>query len=470
MDEREIPALAGPLVGNPFSIESFIAYRRAAQQLHSIENALGGLLVELCHAERFVEAIQLILGWGHVQVRNLDSMSKEYVLEERVVPRKVTDLIQPFLSDKLTGPTGRKGEYARQGLSNLIAAAGRCYHGLQAIVGFSGAMTKIRMNAWSACFGQSLEDALFVHRIIRDQNVLILGETGTGKELVAWAIQAGTVGPGIAEVQHPPTAAVNAAAFPENLVESELFGHVRGAFTGAVAERPGRIKLANRGTFFLDEVGDLPLPTQAKLLRVIETDRLIPVGSDKEVDLDVRYIAATSKDVDEMIGKHLFRRDLHQRLAGVELNVPPLRERPEDIVHIAEAFVTKIRDQNRGKHEAFSSLASRIGSVQERVRSVEFQSYPWPGNVRELENTIRTLILNPEMRKTVKPAAPVESKTSSGRIPTEIEKGQASLADVKRWYTGHVLALNDNNLTHTAKRLDIDRSTLKRSQKEETNE
>jgi len=464
MDEREIPALAGPLVGNPFSIESVIPYRRAAQKLQSVENALSGTLVELCHTDRFAEATRLILGWGHMQVRNLNSMPKEYVLEERIVPTKVTDLIQPFLSDKLTGARGRK-EYAREGLSNLICAAGRCYHALQAIVGLSDAMTKIRKHAWSACFGQSLEDALFVHRIIRDQNVLILGETGTGKELVALAIQAGTVGPGIAEAQHPPTAAVNAAAFPENLVESELFGHARGAFTGAVAERPGRIKLANKGTFFLDEVGDLPLPTQAKLLRVIESNRLIPVGSDKEVELDVRYIAATSKGVNEMIEKQQFRRDLHQRLAGVELNVPPLRERPDDIVHIAEAFVSKIRDQNRGKNEAFSSLASRIGSVQEWVQTVECQSYSWPGNVRELENTIRTLILNPEMLKTVNPAAPVESKVSSGRIPTAIEEGHASLIEAKRWYTGHVLALHGNNLAHAARRLKVDRNTIRRSQK-----
>jgi DNA-binding NtrC family response regulator len=461
MNARDIHALAVPLVGNPFPRESVIAYLRAAQQLQSLENVLGESLLESCNAGQFADAIRLILGWGHMRVRNLDCMPKDYVLDERVVPVKVTDLIQPFLSDKLSGAGSRK-ESARQGLSNLIYAAGRCFHALRTIVGFSDAMTRIRTHVWSACFGQSLEDALFVHRIIRDQNVLILGETGTGKELVALAIQSGTIGPGVAEARHPPTAAINAAAFPENLVESELFGHVKGAFTGAVAERPGRIKQANRGTLFLDEVGDLPLPTQAKLLRVIETDRLIPVGSDQEIELDVRYIAATSKDVTEMIEKRQFRRDLYQRLAGVEMSVPPLRERPGDIEYIAEAFLKKIRDQNRGKNEAFSSLASRIGSIQEWVRTAECQSNPWPGNVRELENTIRTLILNPEMVKTGKSSAPFETKASSGRIPIEIEDGLSSLEGVKRWYAGHVLKIKGNNLAHAASCLKVDRTTIRR--------
>ena len=210
--------------------------------------------------------------------------------------------------------------------------------------------------------------------------VLITGENGTGKELVARAIHH------FSPRNEHPLVEVNCAAIPEDLIESELFGHEKGAFTGANERRRGRFDLANDGTLFLDEIGDMSLKTQAKILRILEEQRFERVGGSKTIQVDVRIIAATNKDLKREIDEGWFREDLYYRLNVIPLDVPPLRERKEDIPLLIEDFLEEFAQEGRS---ARKRIADEIIPV--------LQNYPWPGNVRELKNFIeRLVILVPE--------------------------------------------------------------------------
>ncbi len=223
--------------------------------------------------------------------------------------------------------------------------------------------------------------ALFdlIGRVARsDVSVLIHGETGTGKELVARALheQSGrAAGPFVAE---------NCAAVPANLLESELFGHKRGSFTGAVADRDGRFVSANGGTLFLDEIGDMPLEMQSKLLRVLEAREVRPVGSEKVLTVNVRVVAASHRDLEQMIEERSFRQDLFYRLNVVRLDLPPLREREGDVEVLARFFVGQMARQ----------MGLEVGEIDPEALAA-LATAPWPGNVRQLENEIqRTLALS----------------------------------------------------------------------------
>ncbi len=205
-----------------------------------------------------------------------------------------------------------------------------------------------------------------------DVPVLVLGETGTGKELVARALHAEGRRKG------GPFVAVNCAAVAPNLLESELFGHVRGAFTGAVASRPGHFQSAHRGTLFLDEIGELPLPMQPKLLRAVQEGEVRPVGSDRTQKVDVRLVAATNRDLAEGARTGSFREDLFYRLAVLTLRLPPLRERSGDVPLLVAALLPRIAVE-LGRPEA--ELTPAALALLDR--------YPWPGNVRQLENELR---------------------------------------------------------------------------------
>jgi two-component system response regulator AtoC len=238
--------------------------------------------------------------------------------------------------------------------------------------------------------------------------VLIQGESGTGKELVARALHDGS------SRKDKPFIPLNCGAIPEALLESELFGHKKGAFTDAHADKKGLFAEADRGTLFLDEIGELPLTLQVKLLRVLQEGRIRPVGATRDQEVDVRVIAATVRDLRREVQEQRFREDLYYRLNVLQINVPPLRDRRDDIALLLEHFI----ERNNGR------LGTNIRDVDPRARKL-LLNYPWPGNVRELENTIeRAVVLAESDMITVgdlpermrEPADPVAASLSTGEL------------------------------------------------------
>ncbi|MGC4006362.1 MAG: sigma-54 dependent transcriptional regulator [Pirellulales bacterium] len=230
-----------------------------------------------------------------------------------------------------------------------------------------------------------------------DCSILILGESGTGKELVAEAIHA------LSPRSSGPRITVNMTAIPETLVESELFGHVKGAYTNAIGKHMGRFQAAHQGTLFIDEIGDIPIGVQMKLLRVLETRRLIPLGGEEEVTLDTRVIAATSRDLHRMTVEGKFREDLYYRLNVVQLRLPPLRERREDIPEIAEFYL-------RRYDGAYGSAARSI-----RPDLMSFlQNYGWPGNVRQLKNGLESMLVLSQGTELTPDDLPADLRSAAG--------------------------------------------------------
>ncbi len=432
-DEGRLQRLVTLGLSNPFALDER-ARAEAAELLQALPVAQH--LRRSLEAGERTQAVRLALAVGHLQACSHPT-TPERVLGEDVLPRAVRGLLP-----------GSRSELLR-----VVMAAGRCHRALSCLLGHSGAMAATRRAVWAACFGDSLHHALELKQVIRDHDVLLLGETGTGKEEVARAIQAGT--PGGPDGEPASSGALNAAALPDTLVESELFGHARGAFTGATQTRTGRIRSADGGTFFLDEVGDLPLTTQVKLLRVIELDEVSPLGSDAVHEVDVRYVAATHKDLEEMVERGEFRQDLFQRLAGNILRLPPLRARPEDIPDIGLFFVRTYFPE--GTPDA------RREAVERWLRSPAAQAYAWPGNVRELQNAIRNLLLGlpPTPSRTRVQAAP-----DLHRLPPTIRDCRATEAEVTDWYLRRVLAHTRGNLQAAARVLGLDRTTVRRRARE----
>ncbi len=236
-----------------------------------------------------------------------------------------------------------------------------------------------------------------------DATVLILGETGTGKELVARAIHklSGRKG---------ALVPVNCGAIPEDILESELFGHEKGAFTGAVSSRIGRFQMADGGTIFLDEIGEMSPKLQVKLLRVLQEMKVEPVGSTKSINVDVRVIAATNKDLREEVKAGRFRQDLFYRLQVIPVKLPPLRERGDDVKILSEHFVSRTCEHLRCEPKRISSEAQKVLS-----------SYSWPGNVRELENLMERLVILAEKETLDIEDFPVHLMESQAGMTTQIE-------------------------------------------------
>ncbi len=268
--------------------------------------------------------------------------------------------------------------------------------------------------------------------------VLVTGESGTGKELIASAIHSNSLR------NNNPFIPINCGAIPENLLESELFGHEKGAFTGAHIQRSGKIELANGGTLFLDEIGELPLQLQVKLLRFLQDFKIERVGGRETLDMDVRIIAATNKDLKKMIAEGRFREDLYYRLAVIELNLPPLRERGEDIVLLARAFVQKFSPDGT-KPKTFSEDAVNA-----------LYSYNWPGNVRELENKIRRAITLAE--------GPVITASDIGLDAPEAHADSLDLRlareDVEKKIIKKAILKHNYNISKAADDLGLTRPTL----------
>ncbi len=280
--------------------------------------------------------------------------------------------------------------------------------------------------------------------------VLILGESGTGKELIARAIHQASLR------RDKPFVEVNCAAIPEDLIESELFGHERGAFTGALTRRRGKFELADGGTLFLDEVGDMSLKTQAKVLRVLQEQTFERVGGAETIHVDVRVIAASNKDLEEEIWKGAFREDLYYRLNVILFKVPPLRERKQDIPVLAEHFL-RLFCQEYGKRDKSLSPEAMDLLVQ----------YAWPGNVRELKNVMeRMVIMVPGPVIHADDLLPsLRPKVGRGAEPFEGGSLREARERFEREYILKRLEEHHWNITKTAERLGIERSHLHRKLK-----
>ncbi|MCC6806624.1 MAG: sigma-54-dependent Fis family transcriptional regulator [Deltaproteobacteria bacterium] len=294
--------------------------------------------------------------------------------------------------------------------------------------------------------------------------VLVLGETGSGKELIANAIHA------LSGRSHGPFVAVDCSAIPETLMESELFGHERGSFSGAVGERRGRVELADQGTLFLDEIGELPAAMQAKLLRVLEQREIWRVGASRPRPVDVRVVAATHRDLPRMVGAGGFRADLYYRLAVFEIRVPPLRERAADILHLAEHFLDRFcREQGRPPMRFSPEAAAKL------------VAHPFPGNVRELRNLVEQAMVSalgdtisvehvvtdhdapflPSVSEPVQAQAPPPDDETSASF--RVKWGDGALENLERQALERAIALAHGNLTHAAKLLGVGRQAVTRA-------
>ncbi len=288
-----------------------------------------------------------------------------------------------------------------------------------------------------------------------DSTVLLLGESGTGKELFARAVH--HLSP---RAEHP-FVALNCAAIPEGLVENELFGHERGAYTGAGARKIGKIELAHRGTLFLDEIGDLPLAIQGKLLRVLEERRFERVGGTQAIDVSVRILTATNKDLRAAVADKAFREDLYFRISAVPITIPPLRDRGEDVILLAEHFLERFK---REFHKPSLELA---GDARARLRS-----YSWPGNVRELQNAIEraAILANGAIDAAdlqLPTAKPAPEELPDGMLEEQFlwegpldEVSQRAVAHVERFKIHNALRESKWNKTRAAERLGVSYKTL----------
>jgi len=280
-----------------------------------------------------------------------------------------------------------------------------------------------------------------------DAWVLILGDNGTGKELVARRLHKKSAR------ARQPFVEVNCAAIPQELIESELFGHEKGAFTGATERRRGKFDLANAGTLFLDEIADMSLPTQAKILRILQEQRFERVGGGQTIQVDVRVFTATNKDLEKEIAEGRFRQDLYYRLNVIPIVVPRLLERKEDIPELAEHFLKMYSTLKNGKKKTITEGALK-----------KLMQHDWPGNVRELKNIIeRLVIMTPGDAITADDILPLGSRTASetDRL-TAITLLKDARAEFERIFIEHKLKECGNNISRTADLIGVERSNLHR--------
>ena len=272
-----------------------------------------------------------------------------------------------------------------------------------------------------------------------DAPVLICGESGTGKELVARALHRHSAR------REGAFVAINCGAIPEHLLESELFGHEKGAFTGAHQRRQGRLELAHGGTLFLDEIGELPLPLQVKLLRFLQERVVERVGGRRAIAVDTRVVAATNLDLDVAMAARRFREDLYYRLGVVRVMLPPLRERGGDLMMLAQRFLQRFAGETKAKLKGFDAAAL-----------MAMQDYDWPGNVRELENRIQRAVIMARGSTVTWADLELSSSDASDRVQTLREVRETAERDL----IARELARHQGNITHTAAALGVSRPTL----------
>ncbi|MCP4580635.1 MAG: sigma-54-dependent Fis family transcriptional regulator [candidate division Zixibacteria bacterium] len=294
-----------------------------------------------------------------------------------------------------------------------------------------------RMIGESQSFKKALADIAMVAQ--SDSTVLIRGESGTGKELAARAIHDSSA------LKNGPFLAVNCSALPETLLESELFGYDRGAFTGAVKKRLGRFELANKGTLFIDEIGDLSLPMQVKLLRVLETHTFERLGGTESIKVDIRLVSATNRDLEQKIADGTFREDLFYRLNVIPITLPPLRERKDDILLLVEHFIDKFSARSGNEISGLTPEAKDI-----------LISHSWPGNIRELENTIERAVVLSRSEVIDK-----DSLMGFAAPKAEIVADTLHLAELEKRAIVEALKRTDGKLADAAEILGIHRNTIR---------
>ena len=309
-----------------------------------------------------------------------------------------------------------------------------------------------RKNGYSSIIGKSQKVQRLIETIQQIApsrvSVLITGESGVGKELVADAIV------NYSDRKDKPFVKVHCAALNSNLLESELFGHEKGAFTGAVSDKKGRFELADGGTIFLDEIGEIDQSTQIKLLRVLQEREFEKVGGEKTIKTDVRVIAATNRNLEEEIKKGTFREDLYYRLNVVSLNVPPLRERKEDIFLLATSFLKQFCSENNKKIEGFSNEASTAISA-----------YDWPGNIRELRNCVESAVVMCRTDQIELTDLPPAVSRAKGGNSIEIELG-TTMDEAEKKIILSTVAFCKGNKSRAADVLGLGRKTIIRKMQE----
>ena len=284
-----------------------------------------------------------------------------------------------------------------------------------------------------------------------NMNILVTGESGTGKEVIARAIHS------LSERSSAPFVPVNCGALPEHLFESELFGHEKGAFTGAYKKKPGLLEFADKGTFFFDEVGDLSLSLQVKLLRMLEERKIRRVGSSHEIGIDVRIIAASNRDINKMVKEGTFREDLYYRLNTISIDIPPLRDRTEDIMPIANSYLHSLSEKNTADVEGFTREAEEA-----------LCNYPWPGNIRELQNVLSRaffLTSSPLIDCNDLPILESEKDITVNREMLNLDYRNAKEMVIEKFeieYLSYYLKKNNGNISKAALECGLDRRSIHR--------
>lgn len=385
---------------------------------------LSGLeLLDRIHADYPEMPVVIITAFGTIQnaVQAMKAGAYNY-------------LTKPIDFDELALIVNRALEHSRllAEVRSLRASLDRKY-GFENIIGHSEALLSVLDTAARAAQSNS--------------TILIHAETGTGKELLARAIHFNS------RRRQKPFVTINCGAIPRELLESELFGHTKGSFTGAVAHKTGKIEMADRGTLFLDEIGEMPGELQVKLLRLLQQGELEKVGATSPVKVDVRFVAATHRNLRAMIEDGTFREDLYYRLAVIPLELPPLRDRADDISLLAEQFFLKAREkQGRPELVLSPSLLSR------------FQEYRWPGNIRELENVIERIVVlarSNEITLFDLPDFLRRERPAIDMLQFELPARGLSLEALEKELLIRALEKFDHNQTHAAKYLDISRKALR---------
>lgn len=374
--------------------------------------------------------------WPDLPVLMITAYATPKLAVEAIKAGAIDYLSKPFAPEELLHAVNRCAERHRllQENAQLRARAGEASR-LEDIVGESPQMRQLRQ--------------LIQTVAPTDARVLILGESGTGKELVAGALHS------LSHRRQAPYVRINCAAIPETLLESELFGHEKGAFTGALRQKPGRVEEANGGTIFLDEIADMSRPLQAKLLRFLEDGSFTRIGGTQELRVNVRLIAATNRDIVQAIRDGQFREDLFHRLNVVQMRLPPLRERGDDVLLLAEHFLKHFN----------ATLNKHVKGISKGARR-KLMAHHWPGNVRELRNVIeRALILelDDEIQAVSLPDFKLEAQLHKTREPQP--RGDESLdellANFERELISSRLERNNFSLTRTAEQLKLSRHALR---------